>query len=153
MDEQTEKPADITSNDIVFECPHCGKSLAIESRGAGLIIVCPDCQQRIQVPLADEETELIDQDADTVTDLSAEQVRTLRDALAASQSKVEQLVSTVAELRERRRRLEKTRADNAARCEIIGRELQAIQSSIDRMIGVLQDAAAEKEPEENEEGG
>ena len=36
--------------DIIFECPQCGKSLEIDARGAGYIIVCPDCNNEIQVP-------------------------------------------------------------------------------------------------------
>ena len=40
----------ITPNDIVFECPHCGKSLAIDKRGAGIQIQCPDCSHAIIVP-------------------------------------------------------------------------------------------------------
>jgi hypothetical protein len=39
-----------SADDIVFECPHCGKSLAIALRGAGMMIKCPDCQARVQVP-------------------------------------------------------------------------------------------------------
>jgi hypothetical protein len=48
-----EQPLDevvLTESDIVFECPHCGKSLAIEDRGAGMIVTCPDCRARVQVP-------------------------------------------------------------------------------------------------------
>lgn len=37
-------------NDIAFDCPHCGKSLAIDMRGAGLMIHCPECRQVVQVP-------------------------------------------------------------------------------------------------------
>ena len=29
---------DVPSTDIVFECPHCGKSLSIDPRGAGLVL-------------------------------------------------------------------------------------------------------------------
>ncbi len=39
-----------TVTDILFECPQCGKSLEIDARGAGYLIVCPDCHNEIQVP-------------------------------------------------------------------------------------------------------
>jgi len=40
----------VPDTDIVFECPHCGKSHAIDQRGAGLVIPCTDCRQPITVP-------------------------------------------------------------------------------------------------------
>ena len=46
-------PNEIRSSDIVFDCPFCQKSLAIDCRGVGLTITCPDCDNRIQVPIPD----------------------------------------------------------------------------------------------------
>ena len=42
----------VPDTDIVFTCPHCGKSHAIDRRGAGLVLVisCTDCRQPITVP-------------------------------------------------------------------------------------------------------
>ena len=40
-------PDEIPETDIVFECPHCGKSLSIDPRGAGLVIRCTQCQQPV----------------------------------------------------------------------------------------------------------
>lgn len=40
----------INENDIVFECPHCGKSIAIEDQAAGMVVICPDCQGSVKVP-------------------------------------------------------------------------------------------------------
>ena len=37
--ENTEE-AEIRDTDIVFDCPHCGKNLVIDYRGAGLQINC-----------------------------------------------------------------------------------------------------------------
>ena len=39
------------ANDIVFNCPACGKSLAIDERAAGQAVQCTDCKQSITVPL------------------------------------------------------------------------------------------------------
>ena len=44
-------PDEIPETDIVFECPHCGKSLSIDPRGAGLVIRCTQCQQPVTVPI------------------------------------------------------------------------------------------------------
>ena len=55
--------ADIRDTDIVFDCPHCGKSLVIDYRGAGLQIDCSSCGQSVLVPIPDG-MELTDLDLD-----------------------------------------------------------------------------------------
>jgi predicted RNA-binding Zn-ribbon protein involved in translation (DUF1610 family) len=40
----------VSSNDILFECPSCGKSLVVEEDAEGLIISCPKCQTSVIVP-------------------------------------------------------------------------------------------------------
>jgi hypothetical protein len=37
-------------SDIKFDCPKCGKSLAIDEQGAGRNVQCPECSQAITVP-------------------------------------------------------------------------------------------------------
>ena len=54
---------DVQPTDIIFECPQCGKSLAIDPRGIGLVIACPDCRTEVQVPAPQlDEAELTDED-------------------------------------------------------------------------------------------
>ncbi len=104
--------AGITDNDIVFDCPHCGKNLVVEARGAGLMIPCPDCHNRIQVPDAeagDEEAE------DAATDVAA--------------------------LRQQRDQLRKARQDDRKRFQNIAREMGIIQASMDRVMAMVQDSA------------
>ena len=36
--------------DIKFACPKCDKHLVIDSRGAGFLLTCPDCQLQMRVP-------------------------------------------------------------------------------------------------------
>ena len=36
--------------DIIFNCPHCTKSLAIDERGAGRKVKCVDCGNELTVP-------------------------------------------------------------------------------------------------------
>jgi DNA-directed RNA polymerase subunit RPC12/RpoP len=40
----------ISSNDILFECPSCGKSLVVDESAEGLIVDCPQCQSNVIVP-------------------------------------------------------------------------------------------------------
>lgn len=40
----------ISSSDILFECPSCGKSLVVDDGAEGLIIACPQCQTSVIVP-------------------------------------------------------------------------------------------------------
>ena len=55
--------ADIRDTDIVFDCPHCGKNLVIDYRGAGLQINCSECGETVLVPIPDG-MELHDLDLD-----------------------------------------------------------------------------------------
>jgi len=55
--------AEILDTDIVFDCPHCGKNLVIDYRGAGLQINCSECGEPVLVPIPDG-MELSDLDLD-----------------------------------------------------------------------------------------
>ena len=44
---------EIRDTDIVFDCPHCGKNLVIDYRGAGLQINCSECGEAVLVPIPD----------------------------------------------------------------------------------------------------
>ena len=60
--ENTEE-TEIRDTDIVFDCPHCGKNLVIDYRGAGLQINCSECGEPVLVPIPDG-MELNDLDLD-----------------------------------------------------------------------------------------
>ena len=60
--ENTEE-TEIRDTDIVFDCPHCGKNLVIDYRGAGLEINCSKCGESVLVPIPDG-MELTDLDLD-----------------------------------------------------------------------------------------
>ncbi len=59
-DRQKEKTQEIviSTNDILFECPSCGKSLVVEEDAEGLIISCPKCQTSVIVPPKQDKSEL-----------------------------------------------------------------------------------------------
>lgn len=42
--------------DIIFNCPKCGQELEVDASGAGEEITCPQCTQKIRIPLADGAT-------------------------------------------------------------------------------------------------
>ena len=42
--------ADIRDTDIEFSCPHCGNSMVIDYRGAGLQVACSQCGETVLVP-------------------------------------------------------------------------------------------------------
>ena len=126
MTEETITP-EIPETDIVFACPFCEKSLSIAPRGAGLMITCPDCGKRIQVP----------EDGDETFDSEAAE---LTAALATSQAKVQELVQSLQEVYGRRDYLENLRVENLERLDRVGSEMTIIQAALDRIVGILQDA-------------
>jgi hypothetical protein len=40
----------VTTTDILFECPSCGKSLVVDEAAEGMIIDCPQCHTNVIVP-------------------------------------------------------------------------------------------------------
>jgi len=44
--------------DIIFNCAWCGKSLAIDSRGAWMCVKCTDCGRELIVPLVSDAAEV-----------------------------------------------------------------------------------------------
>ena len=50
---ENNEEAEIRDTDIVFDCPHCGKNLVIDYRGAGLQINCSECGEPVLVPIPD----------------------------------------------------------------------------------------------------
>lgn len=63
VEAQNSESAEIRDTDIVFDCPHCGKNLVIDYRGAGLQINCSECGETVLVPIPDG-MELNDLDLD-----------------------------------------------------------------------------------------
>ena len=88
MAETTENSNEVKDTDIIFDCPHCGKSLAIDYRGAGLFIPCTDCGKTVTVPIP-EGMELAD------IDLSEEEqeikILHLRKSLIAAEHRIQLL--------------------------------------------------------------
>jgi len=138
MNKDVGDPNDIRDSDIVFNCPYCEKSLAIDCRGAGLTITCPDCSNKIQIPIPDG-MDLFDIDS---TDQEKEiRIIHMREILRASQNRILELEAEVADLHERRTGLEKLRSEGQLRLDVITREAEVIQRSLGRINEVLSSAA------------
>jgi len=133
MAEEIKLNTSIQPTDIVFDCPQCGKNLAIEERGAGMTITCPDCQNTIQVPYP--ESELIEEGDDG----GDEQVRLLREQLAAAQGRAAELAGELETAQAKIERLEKTRSDLQGHLEQISTEWGVIQNALDRVMALMQD--------------
>lgn len=131
---------DVAETDILFDCPKCGKSLVIQEQGAGLVVSCPDCGERMQVPVP----ERIQQELE-----SSPGRTTLADYTAAAESapvetevlreRVERLEVTMEEVQQRKRMLEKMRIEYAMRFERFREEMALMQAALDRMTDLLQD--------------
>ena len=118
--------ADIKETDIVFDCPHCGKSLAIDYRGAGLTIKCSDCGRDVQVPIP-EGMEI--EDIDSSNEDQEIRIIHLRKSLVTAQDRIQDLESAVEELTSRRESLEKNRTDGMYR-----------MGQVIEKIGIIEDA-------------
>lgn len=79
---------EVPLTDITFECPHCSKSLSIDPRGAGLVIICTQCGQPVTVPIP-EGLEIDDFDA-TPEELSI-QLLSARQNMAKMQAHIAEL--------------------------------------------------------------
>jgi len=132
--------AEILDTDVVFNCPHCGKSLVIDQSAAGMLVKCTDCGEEIEVPGGEEEEEIAEEEAVSAGPGAARidaSVEELSAALIASQQKVQELVSEKQEINKRRMHLEDERIANANRFKQIARELNAITAAIGRINNAL----------------
>jgi len=135
---ETNEASDIRDTDIVFECPHCGKSLAIDPRGAGLTIACPDCGNQIQVPIP-EGMEIADIDSSS----EEQEIRIIhmREIIAEHQTRIAALEQHVQDLEARRDVLERLRTEDIVRFDVLGKEMEIVQRSLRRIEEVLASAS------------
>ena len=94
---ETGDETEIRDTDIVFDCPHCGKNLVIDYRGAGLQINCSECGEPVLVPIPDG-MELNDLDLDPGEILK--QLFATRRNYQKAEAKVEALKARLVQLQE-----------------------------------------------------
>jgi DNA-directed RNA polymerase subunit RPC12/RpoP len=105
---------EIGPQDIVFNCPRCGKSLTIDQRGAGLMVPCPDCGSQVMVPGNDE--------------AGGEEL--------TSEEATESLALMVEKIHD----LERKHALDQVRLEKVSEQLALIQAAVDRIVDIIQEA-------------
>lgn len=111
--------------DILFECPRCGKSLEIDARGAGHMVSCPDCHHEIQVPEWDPAPEK-------------------PEAGIGEETRVRiQLTEMNEQLKVRLERLEKLRKADDQCFKRLADEITLIQSALDRITEIVESRNAE----------
>jgi len=136
--EEAADPQEIKDTDIVFDCTYCGKSLAIDFRGAGLNIPCSDCGKMVEVPISegmdiadfdnsDEEMELV--------------VLSLRKTLSSAESKISSLEEDIQELTSRRDALEKQRSDTVYKFGSVAEQIGIIQKALDDIANAIRKIA------------
>ena len=132
--ENTTVSDEIRSSDIVFNCPSCEKSLAIDCRGAGLTIACPDCGNKIEVPIPDN---MDVSDIDSSDEDKAVRIIHMREVISQSQEQIMALESELKDVAMRRDVLETIRTENAIRFDVLQHEVEVIQRSLLRISEVL----------------
>ena len=150
--QSTQEITEIHEGDILFDCPFCGKNMAIESAGAGLMVLCASCGKRVQVPIPDMETPdepvatqpsgapAVDSDSDNPEEV----ILQLDSALSMSNKQVDELMEEKEALQERRAYLEQMRSANVERLKEISAELETMQNALDRALVLLAAVRAEK---------
>jgi transcription elongation factor Elf1 len=134
MNSKTKTDAAFTENDIIFECPFCSKSMAIDKRGMGLTINCPDCDGLVRVPTVSEKT------GDSPDSVNMP-VEGLADALHESRDEIQVLRTRIEELNSLRGTLEKQTAIQEEKLSELRREFGNIQSALDRVSVLMVDDA------------
>jgi transcription elongation factor Elf1 len=135
---ETDEASDIPETDIIFECPHCGKSLAIDPRGAGLTIACPDCGNQLQVPIP---AGMEIADIDSSSEEQEIRIIHMREIIAEHQARIAVLEQHVQDLEQRRDVLERLRTEDIVRFDVIGKEMEIVQRSLRRIEEVLASAS------------
>ena len=136
MADNKDNSTEIKETDIIFDCPHCGKSLAIDYRGAGLTIPCSDCGQMVEVPIP-EGMEITD--IDSSEEDQEIQILNLRRLLSVAEEKNQQLEEELSELRERREILEHEHSQSITRTARLRTNVTALQAALKAV-----DSATEK---------
>jgi transcription elongation factor Elf1 len=133
--EKIDEATDIKETDIVFDCPHCGKSLAIDYRGAGLTIPCTDCGNHVEVPIP-EGMDIADIDS---SDEEQEiRILNLRRSLAATESHLSDLKEELESTNDRREALEGIRKEKLERERLVKENLATVQRSLESLSSAVQ---------------
>jgi len=132
MSEQHPMTEDFTEDDLIFECPFCEKSMAIDKRGMGLTIQCPECEGLVKVPTVSESS---DEDPHTLS----MPVEGLADALEHHREELQALKEKLSSVETVREKLEQQTKDHEEKLTRLRREFGSIQSALDQVSMLLVD--------------
>jgi transcription elongation factor Elf1 len=103
MPQLADDGSEIRTTDIVFDCPHCGKSLAIDYHGAGLTVDCSDCGKEVAVPIPEG---MDVADVDSTEEEQEIRIVNLRRLLASAEARIAELEQEVDTMKSRHRALQ-----------------------------------------------
>lgn len=127
MTEEILETTEIKDTDIVFDCPHCSKSLAIDYRGAGLTIPCTDCGNYVEVPIP-EGMDIAD--IDSSAEEQEVRILNLRRSLSSAESRIAQLEEELMAMMSRREQLEDARTNNLGSLKTIRENAQKVKDGL-----------------------
>ena len=133
MNQPHANASEFTDDDIIFECPFCGKSMAIDKRGMGLTITCPECDGLVRVPVVSGKT-------DRKPDSVAMPVEGLADALEESRVELDEMKEKLAAVEALRDKLEQQSRDHEEKLAILRKEFGKIQSALDQVTMMIVDS-------------
>jgi transcription elongation factor Elf1 len=125
---------EIKETDIVFDCPHCGKSLAIDYRGAGLSIPCSDCGRDVDVPIP-EGMEVTD--IDGTEEEQEMRILNLRRTLHDADSRIAQLEARVEALEGENASLAEGDGSRKEKFNGISKSVEHMRRSLDELSSSL----------------
>ena len=126
----------VKETDIVFDCPFCGKSLAIDYKGAGLTIKCTDCRKMVEVPIPDG---MEIEDLDRTPDEQELNILHLRKALGHAEARIESLERELEHTKDRKRKLQDYRMDAEQKLAAINEKLEVIERAAERITDSVKD--------------
>ncbi len=153
MADNTHNSVKLEDHDIVFDCEHCGNSLAIDIKGAGLKMQCPECKRHITVPIPDG-LDLADIDSSLAESPNA----SVGDALAdepgydGGDDRMNALLTELEELRFRTQFLEKKRIEYQAAVRDLANQLDSMRIAMKEMDDTL-GGLVEKSSDDTQELG
>lgn len=131
---QSDSDSEIKESDIIFDCPLCGKSLAIDFRGAGLTIPCTDCGESVVVPIP-EGLDL--NELDEARQLGGKNLDELRESLTLAARKAAQAALMAKQAGDDAARV--PRGSDLYRTAAILERIGLIQKSLEDIGGYLED--------------
>ena len=125
---------EILETDIVFECPHCLKSMAIDYHGAGLTIPCTDCKELVEVPIPDG-MDMSDLDS-SESDLEVRLIN-LRKILKVTEGKITNLQNSNDELLSKNAQLERQKDVYLSKITPLMQRLDVLFENLSEVIEIM----------------